>query len=372
MENTNKGTLQTCLSKAWGGLEMAAYEIALKMKANGHTVTTVCLPDSPLYNRLKQSELDVVPLNRKNRYFSPQTILVLRRMLQSGRYSSVLIELMNELWQVVPAMTGMRDIRLVGISHTFLGVTKRDHLHRWLYGRMDCVIALTEIHKQNLLECLPVGPEIVRVLPNSVNLTKFNPNRRDETWRAQYVKGPQQLLIGVVSRLDLGKGVMEVVHVADLLRKAGVAFKIVIAGSETMGESGAQAALEKEIADRGLQDLVLLIGHHSNIEMIIASLDVLLMPSPKETFGRVLIEAMASEVAIVASAGGSVPSIIENAKTGLLAPALSAEGMAQGIMQYYRNPGMRKRFAQNGLSAALEYYDERKVDQKLYKILGLQ
>jgi glycosyltransferase involved in cell wall biosynthesis len=116
---------------------------------------------------------------------------------------------------------------------------------------------------------------------------------------------------------------------------------------------------------------VRLIGHRSDIDTIIASLDILLMPSPNETFGRVLIEAMASGVAIVASAGGGVPNIINNAENGLLVPPLNAEGMAKAIASYHKDPEMRRRLAHNGLVCASEIYDYRKLDQKLYHILGL-
>jgi glycosyltransferase involved in cell wall biosynthesis len=365
-----KGTLQICLSSAWGGLEMVAYEVAVKMKANGHFVTTICPPGSPLEKNLLKSGLDTIPLVRRSKYFCPRSIRTIRRALKSGRYSAVLVEQLNELWQVVPALWGMKDIRLVGISHTFLGISKKDLVHGILYRRMNSLIALTEIHKQNLLSNLPVNPDTMEIIPNAVDTEKFNPLRRDDEFRRQYVK-QGELLIGVVSRLDLQKGVREVVVVGDLLKQWKIPFKIIIVGSETAGESGAKAILESEIRERGLAEQVLLIGHRSDIETIIASLDILLMPSPTETFGRVLIEAMASGVAIVASGGGGVPNIINDAQNGLLVPPLAAESMAKAIASYHADPEMRQRLARNGLACANELYDYRKLDQKLYNILGL-
>lgn len=368
--NVKKGALQTCLSNSWGGLEMVAYELAVKMRANGHFVTTLCPPDSPLEKKLREAGLDTVAVTRSNKYFCWSCTQTIRRALKTGRYSVVLVEQMNELWQVVPALIGMKDIRLVGISHTFLGIAKKDLLHRWLYRRMNNLIALTEIHKQNLLERLPIKSESVEILPNAVDTAKFHPSRKSLSVREEYVS-KEELLIGVVSRLDLGKGVLQVVYVGERLRELGIPFKIVIVGSETAGEGGAKAKLEQEIATRGLQKQVLLIGHRSDIETIIASLDVLLMPSPFETFGRVLIEAMASGVAVVASAGGGVPNIVESGKNGLLVTPLSVEEMAQAIALCYHEPEKRRLFAQNGLIAANEIYDSHKIDQRLYTVLGL-
>lgn len=367
----SKGTLQTCLSNAWGGLEMVAFEIALKMKVNGHFVTTVCPPGSPLETKLKQAGLDCITVDRKSKYFDWKAVRVIRRALKTGRYSAVLVEQMNELWQVVPALWRLRDIRLVGISHTFLGIQKKDFGHRLLYKRMDCLIALTEIHKQNLLKSLPVRENAVEILPNSVDLEKFSPTRKSEELRRQFLTSADELLIGVVSRIDMGKGVYQVVLVADLLKKWGIPFKLIMVGNETAGEEGTKAQLEVEIAARGLKNHVLLVGHRSDIETVMASLDILLMPSPVETFGRVLIEAMASGVAIVASGGGGVPNIIHNDENGLLVKPLSAEEMAGAIATYYRDPEKRRRLAQTGLKNAHEIYDYRKLDQRLYEMLGL-
>lgn len=369
-QNMGKGTLQICLSSAWGGLEMVAFEVALKMKSNGHYVTTICPPDSPLEKNLNRADLETIPLMRKSKYFCPQSVRTIRRALKTGKYSAVLVEQLNELWQVVPALWRMRNIRLVGISHTFLGISKKDFLHGILYGRMNSLIALTEIHKQNLLDNLPVNPRAMEIIPNAVDLEKFNPAKRSEEFRRQYVRDGEHL-IGVVSRLDLQKGVREVVGVADLLKKWKIPFKIIIVGSETAGESGAKAILEREIRELGLAEQVLLIGHRSNIDTIIASLDILLMPSPTETFGRVLIEAMASGVAIVASGGGGVPNIINDAQNGLLVPPLSVDSMAKAIARYHADPALRDRVSKNGLECAAELYDYRKLDQKLYSILGL-
>jgi glycosyltransferase involved in cell wall biosynthesis len=237
---------------------------------------------------------------------------------------------------------------------------------------MNSLIALTEIHRKNLLQHLPIRACAVHVLPNAVDLERFHPCKRDEQLRASLTQDARELLIGVVSRLDLGKGVMQVVQVADRLRQLGVRFKLILVGNETAGEEGAKAALDNEIARLDLRKQMQLVGHRTDIETVMASLDVLLMPSPTETFGRVLIEAMASGVAVVASGGGGVPNIVQHEQNGLLVPPLSVEAMAQSIAVYYKDPEKRVRLAEQGRQMASERYDYRVLDQRLYSILGLQ
>ena len=145
-------------------------------------------------------------------------------------------------------------------------------------------------------------------------MNKFNlmrKKRRDPG--RQYMKAPDEMLIGVVSRLDVGKGLIETLGVAEKLRE----WKIQISDCHRRQRDGWRSRNERnpvkmKFANAILRDHVQLAGHRSDIEAVIASLDVLLMPSPAETFGRVLIEAMASGAAVVACKGGGVANIVRH------------------------------------------------------------
>jgi glycosyltransferase involved in cell wall biosynthesis len=366
-----KGTLQVCLSGAWGGLEMVVYEHAMKIRQHGGFVTTVCPPGSPLQNKLVEAGLPTIGVAKHRRYWQPHIVRVIRQALKTGQYSVVLVQQTFDLWQVVPALWRMPKIRLVCISHSFLGVSKRDFLHQLLYGRCDVVVALNENHRRNLLQRLPLAEQKIEILVNSVDPEKFKPANRSEAIRKQYIKTPGQMLIGVVARIEKGKGVMDAVKVADRLREFKLPFQLVFFGKETIGEEGHKQEMEDEIRKRNLRDFVQFAGHRTDIEHVIASLDVLLMPSPAETFGRVIIEAMASGTPVVASGGGGVSSIVRHHVDGILAGPHNIEEMADGIRFIYDYPDKRKKMAENGLTAAKETFDYRVVDQKLYDILGL-
>jgi len=233
------------------------------------------------------------------------------------------------------------------------------------------IVALNENHKRNLLQRLPIEESKVEILLNSVDPDRFKPSNRNEGIRKQYLKSPDQLLIGVVARLEEGKGVLDAVKVADRLRTMKMPFQMVFFGNEPIGGEGFKQVLEDEVRKRNLRDCVQFAGHRTDIEQVIASLDVMLMPSPAETFGRVIIEAMASGTPVVASGGGGVSSIVRHHVDGILAGPHNIEEMADGIRFIYDFPDKKKKISENGVSAAKEFFDYRKVDQKLYDILGL-
>jgi glycosyltransferase involved in cell wall biosynthesis len=149
-------------------------------------------------------------------------------------------------------------------------------------------------------------------------------------------------------------------------------FQMVFFGREPLGGApGCKAAMEDEMRKLNVRDVVQLAGHRTDIEAVIASLDVLLMPSPAETFGRVLIEAMASGVPVVASSGGGVSSIIRHHVDGLLVKPLDIEEMADGVRFFCDYPDKRKKIVENGLDAAHGVYESKVVDQKLFELLGI-
>lgn len=349
---------------------MVAFESALRLHQNDVEILTVCPAGSPLQNKLVSRGLKTMGLESGSKYFRPSAILKLRRALREGAYSTVLVQQLRDLWIAVPAMLGLKGLKLVGISHTFVGVKKRDPLHGWLYRRLDQLIVLTETHKRNLLDHLPIEDRQLTILPNSVDVERFSPSKVQVDFRDQYAPRPETLLIGVVSRLDRGKGLVEVVEVADLLRVGGVDFKIVFVGEETVGEPGHRATLQDMIDQRGLRQHVAFAGHRSDIEAVMASLDVLLMPSPAETFGRVLIEAMASGTAVVATSGGGVADIIENEINGLLVPPKDPPAMAQALRRL-QDAEFRTQLSQQALEKCHRIYDHRKVDRDFYRVLEI-
>lgn len=342
---------------------MVALENAERMRTNGIRVTTACLPDSPLAQALNAAGLTALPVRRGHKYLAPGAILTLRRELRARPYRAVLVHQLKDLWQVVPALWGS-PARLVGVAHTLVGVKKRDLLHRILYRRVHKLVALTSIHEANLLAHLPLAPSQLTVLPNAVDTKRFRPERRSPEFRARF-PGP---LIGVVSRLDASKGLVETVAMAERLRAP---FSLAIVGAETAGESGMLARLTHEIKARGLENRVFLTGPIRAVEEAIAAFDVLLMPSPGETFGRVLIEAMACGVPIAASRGGGVPDIIEDGVSGLLFDPLDVDGMAAAVTRLLEDPALRARLADNGRRKALDVYDTAVIERGLYRLLEI-
>ena len=175
------------------------------------------------------------------------------------------------------------------------------------------------------------------------------PGRRDSA---------RGFVIGYVGRLVPEKGV-------DLLLQAATglegAWRLAVAGT------GPERRNLESIARRlGLADSVSFDGHIPSVHMpaFYRELDVLVLPSRSrpnwvEQFGRVLIEAMASGVAVVGSDCGEIPQVIGDA--GLVFPEEDVDALRGCLVSLLRDPDLREELARRGRERVLANFTQAKV-----------
>jgi starch synthase len=73
---------------------------------------------------------------------------------------------------------------------------------------------------------------------------------------------------------------------------------------------------------------------------VLALCDLFVLPSLGEHFGRVLIEAMATGLAVVATDAGGVPEIVSHGETGLLVPPADPRALADAVVRLLKEPGL--------------------------------
>ncbi len=170
----------------------------------------------------------------------------------------------------------------------------------------------------------------VEVVHNPVDLARFDPARIDRAAaRARLGQaGERRVLAGVVAQLSPWKGQDTAIEAVALAREQGLDVHLLLVGSAkfvaraTRFDNEAFVARLRSLIDRaGLQERVSLLGERDDVPELIRALDVLLLPSEEEPFGRALIEAMALGVPVIATNVGGPPEIVDDGVEGrLLAP----------------------------------------------------
>jgi glycosyltransferase involved in cell wall biosynthesis len=356
--------LQVCLSTSWGGQEMVAFETAQLLQQRNLKCTTVVVSGSPLMQKLVNSGCEVLKCE-PGIFKALSSIIQVRRFLKSHKVSTILVQQLRDLFCVRLASSGHSNNKIVGISHTFLGVFKKDLYHKWIYGKVQELIALTETHRNNLIDHLAIESDRIVVIPNSVSTEKFSPRHKSLSLRKEFGCDERTVLIGLIGRLDKAKGQSLLLKAAADLKNNISNFKIVLVGEETLNEQGTLSELHSLCDKLNLHDEIIFTGFRSDIPQIAASLDILVMSSDAETFGRVIIEGMASEVAVVGSKAGGVVDIIDDGHTGLLFEPGNAHELSNKLLVLCQNVVLRKELARNGRLKAVAQYDQAKVNEQL-------
>ncbi|EXX91249.1 N-acetyl-alpha-D-glucosaminyl L-malate synthase [Paenibacillus darwinianus] len=105
-----------------------------------------------------------------------------------------------------------------------------------------------------------------------------------------------------------------------------------------VGEGPELSRIQWKIQAMGLQDRVHFLGKQDDVAQVISLADVMLLPSEKESFGLVALEAMACGVPTIGSQAGGIPELVAHGETGYLAPIGDTALMADYAIRLLRDP----------------------------------
>jgi len=367
-----KKYLQTCLSNSWGGLEMVAFELACSFAEKGLNLTILGFKNSPLQKHCLEKGITFIPVDKSAGYF--KRIRIIRQVIKSQNIDTLILQKLPSLKFIVPATLFLKkQIRIYGFSHILINVDKKDFLHKFLYARLTKIFSMTEIQSQRLLKHLPIKESQIEIIPNWISKEKIkssvpiNPTHMYKQFLNKTSK-PNKFTAVMTSRLDPQKGQDLAIQAVYLLKKQGLDIQLFIAGENTKNELDFQTYLETLILRLNVQDSVFFLGYHENLFDIYKKADVLIVPSWEETFGRVIIEAMAVGLPSIASRAGGVPNIIQHQKNGLLFETKKPEALTEQIFNYIKNSDLQQKIKSQCLIDSQKYSKEIIVN-KLIEIV---
>ncbi len=356
--------LKVCTSRSWGGMEIHMTRTCDKLRQHGHFIFPVCFPESPIFHQLKRMGFEPFTLNLKN-YFQPIQILKLRKFVQKNEIELIQADYSRDLWTIVPALAFSRKIPLVLIKHIGTMKAKRDFLHRWIYRQVDYIISISKVIQENIIATHPISPEKVGIIYHGVDFDKF---RFDltirESTRQMLGIGKEEILIGIIGRLQRAKGYFEFLEMAAALSKRFSHIRFVIIGEASKGEESEADQIKLKIDELQLNDKLILTGYREDVPALLSAMDIFVFPSHAEAFGLVLIEAMAMKLPVVtANCDGVLDIVLEN-RTGELVPPKEVTGLIQAVEKLILDRKLRQIYSENGYNRARDCFSEaRMLDQ---------
>ena len=112
-----------------------------------------------------------------------------------------------------------------------------------------------------------------------------------------------------------------------------------------IGEGPELGKTMARVRELGLEERVLFLGKQDEVAELLSVADIMLLPSEKESFGLVALEAMACGVPTVGSTAGGIPEVVTHGETGFLSPVGDTESMAEHCIRLLTDPTLYARMS---------------------------
>jgi glycosyltransferase involved in cell wall biosynthesis len=203
----------------------------------------------------------------------------------------------------------------------------------------------------------------VRVVYNPVDLARFDRSQVDRSQtRAELGLDGDAFVLAVIGQITPWKGQREAVEALARLRREHAEAHLLIVGEAKFVSDATRydnrtyyAELERAIAAHELEDRVHLLGERADVPAIMGALDALLVPSWEEPFGRVVIEAMALGLPVVATSVGGPAEIISDDVDGILLAPRDPERWAGAIVGLADSRALRRRLGDAAVRRAEDF-----------------
>jgi len=324
----------------WGGQEVRVFAELEWMRAHGHWVALAAHPDSQIARRARDAGMTFYAL-RTHKSLLLFEVVRLAVWLLAHRVQIVNTHSSNDGW-LAGLAARLSGARLIRSRHIEVDYPNRFWSGFAFRSLPHHVITTSQRIADRLVAELGVTRARVDCIATGVDLGKFNPATKG-TLREELNVPPGVPLIGMISVLRSWKGHLTLLEAAALLRKTRP-LHVAIAGEGPMRRD-----LPGQIEKLGLSDCVTLLGHRTDVPNLLASLDVLVLPSyAHEGIPQIILQAQAMARPIVATRIGGIPEVVEDGKTGLLVEPKDATALADAIGRLLEKQDFAKGLGQNG------------------------
>lgn len=347
------------LAEILGGAERSLLSLAESLPGHGWTPVLVCPPGALAESGVRSGlRVATLPLH----HAGPVSRRVGHRKTYSAR--AVLARSSGSIRNALLLARSARKMR-PGIIHSN---SLPSHLPVVLCGRIVRRPAL--LHLREIIEpgsgrilfspigrlasgMVAISEAVAEAVRHPDVVTVYNPVAAPPA-RVQAISwGLPPPIIGFMGRLDPGKGL------EDLILAVGQGDgHLVVVGRAFEGTAAYVAALH-ELARSAAPGRVHFVGHVTNPWQALAAMDVLVVPSLAEPFGRVAAEGQRAGVPVLAARAGGLPEIVTDEHDGLLFPAGDHHALAGCLTRVLTDARLRARLAAAGKLSAARFDPDR-------------
>jgi len=350
MQSSKKNLLELCLSPDLGGLELYMMRCAKALEEN-FNVVSVINPKGKLEQYYHGTEYRYAMLEKKSN---------LLMFIAAGKLAGIIdensIDIVHLHWTkdipiaVLAKKLSKRKPKLVQTRNMTMTRFKDDFYHRFLYQNIDLMLPVSKQVAEQLKRFIPeaVRPKVEVLYMGTDEVELLDQDALSQL--RQELGMADCFAVGLVGRIEETKGQHLLIDAVALLRQKEIDVQAFFVGHEM--EEGYIEKLKAKADALGISSAVHFLGFMKKPAHFMQACDAMVLATPCETFGLVVIEAMAAGTPVVATNKCGPLEIIEDKESGLLFEIDDCTSLSRQIAFLY---------ADREKSAAIGYSGQKRV-----------
>jgi N-acetyl-alpha-D-glucosaminyl L-malate synthase BshA len=254
-------------------------------------------------------------------------------------------EMLHESADDIAVVTTLHgtDITIVGQDHSFHTITK------FSIEKSDRISAVSKFLRDETIHTFGCAGCEVEVIHNFINPAQFDRATQEPVLRKQF---PGQRILVHISNFRPVKRVADVVRIFARVRPDCPSVLVMV------GDGPDRVDAVEAARELGVEDDVHFLGRIDDIAPLLASADLFLLPSNRESFGLSALEALACGVPVIGCNVGGLPEVVRDGQTGALLAPGDIEGLAAAALGILCDGGRWQQMSELAASDARARFSE--------------
>ncbi len=365
------------------GPETYLLDLLYGIDSYSFNVTIACIidprnPSQLFMEELKNRNIHLKAIEIKNR-FDIKDIYIISKII--NRYNIHILHTHDARSDVTGLLISrMYGIPIISFAHGWLNwvsAFSKERLYAYLEALVVSLsngIVVASRHMERDLMEKRVPQAKINYIPYGIDTKKFNVNHQRNHIRKEFNIRPDSPLIGTVGRFHPWKGQKYFLEAAKVVGEKCPEARFLIVGEVAFDE---HKQYRQDLLDLtqtlNLEDKVIFTGSRKDIPQIMNAIDLFVLPSLREPFGIVIIEAQACGKPAIGTSVGGIPEAIKEGNTGMLVRPGDSKGLARAILSLLSNRKKMQMMGAAGRKRVEELFStERMIERtkQLYRMIA--
>lgn len=359
-----------------GGAELQMFLLAKFLDKTAYTPILAC-SNYPALDRwcenFTKEGIKVIRMNVKHKH-DPRHHFQLKQIIKNEKIDLAHLHLWNPAsCRYAFSAASSYKIPIITTEHDPFELSfLKDILKKQDLKHVGKIITVSENNRKILCKLYPEHKSIISVIHNGIDVTwwqsqllRFTDEDRRRIKKELFQAQENTLIIISIAELHERKGLKYLIEAIPEVAEKFPNIKLVI-----VGEGPERKSLENLIKELSSNHIIL-TGRQKEIPKLLKSSDIFVLPSRREAFGLVVLEAMVTGLPVIASKTGGIPEIIENGRNGLLVEPENSKKLAKALMDLIANSDKREKLSKAGTETARKKFTAKKMAEEYEKIYKL-